>query len=260
MAITSAQNARVKLVRALSGRAKDRREEHAFIAEGVRLVEEARRAGWPFRFVLHTGDLGVRGGELLRTLASAGVATDEVDEQLFRTLTDTENPQGILAVLEEHTVPSPGKPDFVLILDAIRDPGNMGTLLRSADAAGAQAVWLAPDCADAFSPKVMRAGMGAHFRIPVQSMSWAAIEGLVRSHSLNAWLADMDGASCWDTDLRKPLALIIGGEAQGAGEQAQALARSSIRIPMRGNIESLNAAVAGSILLFEARRQRSASQ
>ncbi len=130
-------------------------------------------------------------------------------------------------------------------VDLIREPGNLGTLLRSAAAAGVQAVFLPPEIADAFAPKVVRAGMGAHFRLPIHTMSWDEIEQ--HTEDLQIYLADMDGQSCWETDLKKPLALIIGGEAEGASEQARKLANK---------MESLNAGVAGSVLMFEVMRQR----
>ena len=176
---------------------------------------------------------------------------------LMKSLTETETPQGILAVLEISNSPISSLLNFVLIPDQIRDPGNLGTLLRSAAAAGVQAVIIPPETVDAFSPKVVRAGMGAHFRLPIHSMMWEEIEQMSKLANLQIFLADMDGKSCWETDLRKPLALIVGGEAEGASEQARKLAHEQISIPMAGNVESLNAGVAGSVLMFEVVRQRS---
>ena len=117
-----------------------------------------------------------------------------------------------------------------------------------------QAVLIPPETTDAFAPKVLRAGMGAHFRLPMQTMSWDEIYKQTRN--LQIFLADMDGQSCWETDFRQPLALIVGGEAEGASEQAHKLANAFVKIPMAGKTESLNAAVAGSVLMFEVMRQR----
>jgi len=128
--------------------------------------------------------------------------------------------------------------------------------LRTAEAAGVQAVFLPPDTVDAFAPKVVRAGMGAHFRLPIQAVDWNQIQQYTESLNLNVYLADAKGPSCWETDLRQPLALIVGGEAEGASESARNLADRNISIPMLGETESLNAASAGSILMFEVRRQR----
>lgn len=256
--ISSAQNAKVKLIRSLSGRARDRRESGAFLAEGVRLVEEALAAGWPFRFVLHGADLSDRGRELVRRLAAAGVETEEASDALIRSLGDTETPQGVLSVLNQHTLPPPRSPNLVLIADRVREPGNLGVLLRTAAAAGAQAAWLSPETTDAFSPKALRAGMGAHFRLPIRTMSWDEIGAESRAAGLALVLAAMDGVPCWELDLRGPFALIVGGEAEGAGEEARTAAGRRIGIPMPGAMESLNAGSAGAVLLFEAVRQRRA--
>jgi RNA methyltransferase, TrmH family len=257
--ITSSQNSKIKLVRALMGRSKERRESAAFVVEGVRLVEEAETRDWRFRFALYDAPLHERGRSLVQRLSARGVEVEEVSDDLMKSLSDTETPQGILAVLEISNQPISSLLNFVLIPDQIRDPGNLGTLLRSAAAAGVQAVLLPPETTDAFGPKVVRAGMGAHFRLPIHSMGWEEIEQLSESANMQIFLADMDGKSCWETDLRQPLALIIGGEAEGASEQARKLATQKISIPMSGGIESLNAGVAGSVLMFEVVRQRSVS-
>jgi TrmH family RNA methyltransferase len=255
--ITSAQNAKLKLIRSLQGRAKERREAGAFLAEGVRLVEEALAAGWPFRFVLHGPQLSERGQKLVEQLIAKGVDVEQTGPELLDAITETETTQGILAVLE---LPAPELPDleslnFILIPDQVRDPGNLGTLMRSAAAAGAQAVFLPPETVDAFSPKVVRAGMGAHFRLAVCSLGWDSIRA--HSRGLTVFLADARGeTSCWAADFKSPLALIVGGEAGGAGESARKLADVLVNIPMPGKIESLNAAVAGAVLMFEVVRQR----
>lgn len=251
--ITSSQNSKIKLVRALLGRAKERREANAFVVEGVRLVEEAESRDWRFRFALFDNSLNERGKSIVERLVSRGTEVEEVSENLMKSLSDTETPQGILAVLEFASLPISKLLNFVLIPDQIRDPGNLGTLLRSAAATGVQAVLVPPETTNAFAPKVVRSGMGAHFRLPIQSMSWDEIEK--QTKGLHIYLADMDGQSYWETDFRQPLALIVGGEADGASEIAQKLA-TRISIPMAGNVESLNAGVAGSVLMFEVVRQR----
>ena len=256
--ITSPQNSKLKLIRALQGRAKERREAGAFLAEGVRLVEDALAAGWPFRFVLHGSQLSERGRALVERLAlSNKVDVEQVEDALLEAISETETSQGIIAVLElpNSQILIPDSPIFFLIPDQIRDPGNLGTLMRSAAAAGAQAVLIPPETVDAFSPKVVRAGMGAHFRIPVVSLGWDEIRTRVAGCSV--FIADAAGqTSCWDADFRQPLALIVGGEADGASPSAWELADTLVNIPMPGKIESLNAAVAGAILMFEVVRQR----
>ncbi len=254
--ITSTHNPKLKLVRALQGRAKERRDAGAFVVEGVRLVEEAVNSNWRLRFALYDELLSERGKLTVERLLLNGVDVEEVSTSLMKSLSETESPQGIVAVLELNQLPVTNLPDFILIPDQIRDPGNLGTLLRTAAAAGVQAVLLPPETTDAFAPKVVRSGMGAHFRLPIHSMSWDEIQRFCESASQRIFLADMDGRSCWEVDLRQPLALIIGGEANGASEQARKLANQKISIPINGNMESLNAAAAGSILMFEVARQR----
>jgi TrmH family RNA methyltransferase len=256
--ITSNQNSKIKLIRALQGRAKERREAGAFLVEGVRLVEEAAASNWKFRFALHDETLNERGRLQVEDLKSRGVDVEEVSASVMRSLSETEASQGILAVLDyfPRSVSIPEPLNFILIPDQIRDPGNLGTLLRTAAAAGVQAVLLPPETTDAFAPKVVRSGMGAHFHLPIHEMTWDEINQVVELAGLQVFLADMNGQSCWEMDLRQPLAFVIGGEADGASESARKLASQKISIPMTGNIESLNAGVAGSVLIFEAVRQR----
>ncbi len=271
--ISSPHNPKLKLVRALLGRAKERREAGAFVVEGVRLVEEAVISNWKFRFVLYDETLNERGKLSVERLTLNGVDVEEVSASLMKSLSETETPQGILAVLEFTQLPFTNHPNFILIPDQIRDPGNLGTLLRTAAAAGVDLVLLPPETTDAFAPKVVRSGMGAHFRLPIRSMGWDEIGGFCESarrvsesanqrvgesasQRVGVYLADMDGQSCWEVDLRQPLALIIGNEAGGASQSARKLANQKISIPMSGNIESLNAGVAGSVLMFEVVRQR----
>jgi TrmH family RNA methyltransferase len=252
--ITSSQNSKIKLVRSLQGRAKERREAGAFLVEGVRLVDEAANSHWGFQFALYDETLSERGKLQIEGLKLKGINVEEVSTNIMKSLSETETPQGILAVLNDSRLALPNSLNFILIPDQIRDPGNLGTLLRTAAAAGVQAVFLPPETIDAYAPKVVRSGMGAHFHLPIHSMKWDEINQY--TNGLQVYLADMDGKSCWETDLRQPLAVVIGGEADGASESARKLASQRISIPMNGNIESLNAGVAGSILLFEVVRQR----
>jgi RNA methyltransferase, TrmH family len=254
--ITSPHNTKLKLIRALAGRPKERREAGAFLAEGVRLVEEAFAAEWPFEFALFSAETSNRGKKLVEQLQASGVDVEEVTPEILRTASEMENTQGVLAVLKLANLPLPNLLDFVLIPDQIRDPGNLGTLIRSAAAAGAQAIFIPPETTDPFAPKVVRAGMGAHFRLPVYSLGWDEI----RAHltGLTPFLADSGGqTSCWGADFQQPLALIVGGEAEGASQNAKELAKVIVNIPMPGKIESLNAGVAGAVLMFEVVRQRS---
>ena len=170
---------------------------------------------------------------------------------------DTQSPQGVLLVVP--FVQIPPRPGVVLILDQLRDPGNLGTILRSAKAAGVGQVILTPGTVDAYSPKVVRGAMGAHFHLPVSSLDWPAIAGQLAGRE--AWLADAASGAAYDeVDWVRPSALIVGGEASGAGQEANSQATGRVTIPMAGQVESLNAAMAATVILFEAARQRRASE
>ncbi len=262
--ITSSHNPKLQRVRDLFGRSRERRQQGAFVAEGVRLLEEALVSNYLPELVLHSSTLSPRGQECLQRFRTLGAEVEEVSPDLLDGLSATETSQGILAVLPIREIPIPKELDFVLIADAVRDPGNLGTLLRSAAAAAVQAVLLGPGTVDPYSPKVVRSAMGAHFRLPLRTWDWETIrmelKGLTGRQPLAIYLAEAEqGQSCWELDLRSPVALLVGGEASGPGEQARALADARVHIPMPGKSESLNAAVAASILLFEIVRQRGSS-
>jgi TrmH family RNA methyltransferase len=149
----------------------------------------------------------------------------------------------------------PERPTLILLLDQVREPGNAGALLRSAEAAGADLVIFAPNTVDPFNDKAVRAGMGSHFRLPLQiCRTWEQVLGLLGDIPL--YLAEARADLAYDEmDWRRPAGLVVGGEADGASEEARRAA-TPIAIPMLGDAESLNAAVAGAVILFEAARQR----
>jgi len=254
--ITSSHNPRIQQVRALLGRRQARAEAGAFVVEGVRLAEEACAAGCRPSLVLYSSELSARGRAALDGLLTSGGDGEEVSPGVLEGLSATETSQGLLAVFPDVALPWPQRPDFALVIDQVRDPGNLGTLLRSAAAAGVQAAVLAPGTVDAFAPKVLRAGMGAHFRLPLRSLGWPEIRSGWQPR-MALYLAEASGGTpCWELDLRRPVALVVGGEAEGASPEARAAVDGMVTIPMPGKSESLNAAVAASILLFEVVRQR----
>jgi len=255
--ITSVHNPKIKWVRDLQKDPDARREGSAFVVEGVRLAEEALQAGWNAQLLLHTPDLGLRAQAVVEGFATRGTPVEQVTEGVMHSASDTQTPQGVLAVLEIISLPLPTSLSFVFIPDGIRDPGNLGSMLRTAAAAGVEAVLLPGGGVDAYAPKVVRAGMGAHFRLPISSLEWPEIEAIVLKAGLQVVLAESGAGQPYTRcDLRSPLALIIGGEAQGAGQDARRLAQARLHIPMKNGVESLNAAAAAAVLLFEAARQR----
>ncbi len=254
--ITSVANEKVKYVRSLYRR-RIRYRERGFVIEGVRLVEEAFRAGiGPALLFYSEGIVAVPGGRELLVEAQTGeTPIFAVSEGVMKAMADTVSPQGILAVVPFVELVPPSHPSLSLVVDRLRDPGNLGTILRSANAAGVEQVILAPQTVDIYNPKVVRGAMGAHFRLLIEALSWPEIVNALAG--VQILLADVRAdRAYYEVDWTRPSALIIGGEAYGASREAKGLATATIAIPMHGGVESLNAAVAASVILFEAARQR----
>lgn len=256
--ITSKRNPRVQRIRRLVSSRQFRMSEMRFVLEGVRLIEEALNSGWAVREFYYSDSTSDRGKKLIKEACGRHIECYQVSEEVLREISDTETPQGVVAVLDIQKITMPRESTLVLILDAIRDPGNVGTILRTALAAGVDAVLVAPETADPFAPKVLRSAMGAQLKIPVLPIEWPEIELLIRSQGIaDVLLADIRGGKdLWHTDLKKPLALIVCNEATGPTETARKIANGMITIPMETECESLNAAIAASLLVFEVRRQR----
>jgi len=223
----------------------------------VRLVEEALQAEIPLQTVLYVSERleETARGAALRLRLAASPAAFSTTPRILDTVADTVTPQGVVAAVPYPDLP-PHPEGLVLVLDRLRDPGNCGTILRTAEAAGVGLVCFAPGTVDPFSPKVVRAGMGAHFRLPLRvAASWDEIASIVVDRQI--LLAAVKAGRPYDAvDWKSPTALIVGGEAEGASEEAHRLATETVSIPMAGAVESLNAAVAAGILLFAALRQR----
>jgi len=254
--IAGLRNPLLRRVRSLLRR-KARHEERAFLVEGSRAVADMTEAGITALVTLvrdTEGDLSLLG------LAGKGPVR-LVAPRLFDELTDLPHPQGILSVVSMDDLPPdrPGDqtvPELLLIADGVRDPGNLGTLFRSAAGAGVGAIWLTPDTVDPFNPRCVRAAMGSHFRISVRLATERELRDRIASLDVVA-VADAHGDLPYDeVDWTGPSAIIVGGEAFGPTASIRTLATANVRIPLAGDIESLNAGVAGSLLIFEAARQR----
>jgi TrmH family RNA methyltransferase len=228
------------------------------VLEGVRLVADALACGAALELALYTPDQlaeTITGQDLLGRIEQLPIA-HQAAPQVVAAAADTVHPQGVVALAHWPQVEQ-GKPGLMLVLDSIQDPGNLGALLRSAEAVGVAEVLCARGTADLYSPKVVRAAMGAHFRLAMeQDLSWEEVSDRLAFVD-HVYAADAAATMpYYAVDWRQPSALIVGNEAHGLSEQAKSLARNLIGIPMRGHAESLNAAVAGSVILFEALRQR----
>jgi TrmH family RNA methyltransferase len=258
--ITSIHNPKIRHLRDLIQKRTERAATGQYVVEGVRLAEEALSQGQLPAVAYFSDALSDRGMRLVENYRHQGVAVTSIADDILQRISETETSQGILLVMSMPAASSTHALDFVLVLDQIRDPGNAGTMLRSAAAAGVQKVISTPETTDLFAPKVVRAGMGAHFRLGIETLSWPEINVLAMNQPapLRLLMADSRAEkSLWEQDLRPPLALIIGGEAEGVSAEGRSYCHDSILIPMPGKAESLNAAVAAGILLFEVVRQRS---
>ncbi len=266
--LTGSQNPVIKEVRSL--RSKSSRDEKGlYFIEGARFVEEAvkeyLKGASELKYIVVSDSFAAPADTAALTgpCEERGLKVYEVPDSLFESISDTKNPQGILAVLGLHkkylsdTAVSGG---LVVILDGISDPGNMGTIIRTADAAGCAGVIIPDGCVELYNPKVLRSTMGSVFHLPIwhcgsinEAMSYC------REKGFTVYASHLEGAvSIYDTDMSGNTALIIGSEAKGISDEALRFADVLVRIPMAGKAESLNASVAAGVMIYEAVRQRAA--
>ncbi|NMA52203.1 MAG: RNA methyltransferase [Peptococcaceae bacterium] len=256
-------NPHLKYIRRLAGR-RFREQEGKLLVEGVRFVEEALNSTWQVDMLVYTRRIRdeERGEKLLQQAAAGGIALLEVEDRLFKELSGTETPQGILAVLHQRhnsleELVLTGYP-LLVVVDGVRDPGNLGAIIRTADAAGASGVILLKGTTDIYNPKTLRATMGSIFHLPVIQgcIAETVIAYLVeRGIKIVAGVPRADKV-VYKSDLRVPCALAVGGEATGPGQTLLGKVDELVRIPMPGQAESLNVAISAAILLYEAVRQR----
>ena len=248
--ITSRANPLLTRVRKLNSRRSFRREEGRFAAEGPKLLTEALRWGAELEAVIFA--TGVSLPEL-----PGLVRVVEVADSLLASIADTESPQGIVFLCKGKALAMPGEltGERYLVLDGVQDPGNVGTIWRTADAFGAEGLILCSGCADPWNPKTVRATMGAVFRLPAyESTLETAAEKLVRAGiSLYATALREDTEDIRDVSFDQA-AVVIGSEGRGVSRQALELCGKTVKIPMRARCESLNAAVAASVVLWEMAR------
>ncbi len=257
--ITSSRNRWIKLARSLHRR-RTRYRERAILVEGVRPVSECLESGKSVQALLIAASR-VSDAEATKVAAIAAersISTFVVDDEILSSAADTETPQGILAIVDMPTAEIPGElPEnpLVLIIDSVRDPGNLGTLLRSALGTGVDLILIGPESVDPYAPKVIRAGAGSHFRLPIAFLSWDGVPDVLKRCTLYVTQADAD-IDYVDVDWCSPAAVIVGNETGGVSEAAIAHADGRVGIPLASKLESLNAGIAGSVILFEAWRQR----
>ncbi|MDR2689216.1 MAG: RNA methyltransferase [Azoarcus sp.] len=260
--ITSRDNPRIKLLAALVDDARARREHGQTVLDGIHLLDCALNAHVPLLEVCVSASARAH-PEVAALLARlpAGTATMTVPDALFARISPVDTPVGILARM---TTPSvlptsgwiSGNDTSLVVLDAVQDPGNLGTILRTVAAVGIGTVWLTPGCARAWSPRVLRAGMGAHFRLEIAEQVDAAERLLSHTGKVIATALMTEGKDIYALDLIPPAVWLFGGEGQGISPMLRARATDTVTIPMASGIESLNVGAAVAVCLFEQQRQR----
>ncbi|WP_105618262.1 TrmH family RNA methyltransferase [Vallitalea okinawensis] len=257
--ITSLQNNYIKQVASLKS-AKGRKKTGLFIVEGIKAIREIDTS-WQLDSLIYTENCDGMVKEELQDFHSKSKRI-LVGDKVFEYLTDTVTPQGILAVVhqKEWDVKDTlnNQSPFLILLDQLQDPGNLGTIIRTADAAGADGVILSSNSVDVYNPKIVRATMGSLFHLPVISKVdiKKTIETL-QQYEIGVYAAHLKGASYpYEVDFKKGTAILIGNEGKGLDNEIADLSNQYIKLPMPGSAESLNAAVAASILTYEVVRQR----
>lgn len=256
--ITSTSNQRMKEIVQLQKKSRARNQAGVFIVEGIRMVREAPEERLVQLYLTeefykkHRNELPTSDGDLTKI--------EFVAPAVFEHISDTSTPQGVLAVVRQcrYSREDIFNGDHILVLDNLQDPGNLGTVFRTAEAAGATGIIMSKDTVDIYNPKTIRSTMGAVFRMPfiyVESLPESIAE--LQSKGVRVYAAHLDGKRFYDEeDYRGGTAFLIGNEGNGLRREAADCADTWIRIPMEGQAESLNAAVAAAVLMFEVSRQR----
>lgn len=259
--ISSRDNPLVKRLHALAHSARERRQRGETLLDGAHLVEAAVDAQWPLKAIVRSQHSASHPEhQRLLDVIAADVPCYQLPDALFRHVSPVDNPSGLLAIID---LPASAPPvplvGSVVVLDAVQDPGNLGTILRTAAAAGIRRVLLGAGCAQAWSPRVLRAGMGAHFVLELED--GIDLPGRLEAYPGRCLATALGEGACalYALDLRGPVAWLFGAEGQGLSPALLARADQRVIIPMAGGIESLNVGAAVAVCLFEQARQARAA-
>lgn len=255
--IVSRDNPVFKQLKRLADNARERRSEGLTLLDGVHLIEDYMAAfGEPTTVIIPEGQSSVEATGLIQSLEH--VDTIMLPTLMFAELSPVVSATGILALVRIPNVALPVQPNFALMLEDIQDPGNLGSMLRTAAAAGVDAVYLSSSCTDPWSPKALRGGQGAQFVLAIQTRADLVAE--LERFAGDSYATVMEGESLYSQDLRAACAFVFGNEGAGLRKQTMAAASKRITIPMAqgplGRVESLNAAAAAAVCLFERKRQQ----
>ncbi len=263
--ITSTSNQHVKNVIALKKKAKERKAQDVFLVEGIKMFlevpEHLRRETYVTEGFLQKNAANIPRSLMQRIGHEEG--WEIVSDKVFAAMSDTQSPQGVISIVGQHhykmedLLGKAGKP-LVMVLENLQDPGNLGTIIRTAEGAGVTGVLMTSSTVDIYNPKVTRSTMGSIYRVPfVYTDDLAGGINWLKAQGLGIYAAHLKGQHAYDQeDYRKGCAFLIGNESKGLTDKTADMADHYIRIPMAGKVESLNAAVASSILMYEAARQR----
>lgn len=249
--ITSRKNENVRTVRELVKSADYRRETDLFVAEGDHLCGELADCAETIEYFLYTERAAKKYPETVRKAAEKSFVTAVITEELSEYISDTKSPQGLFAAAERFGDPIPKNARRLAVLDGIQDPGNVGTIIRSAEAFGFDGVLYSPSCADVFAPKTLRASMGSVFRVPTQFYSGAEnLRGWLRDYTVYGAMLDDTAKRLGEVKFPEKTAVVIGSEGSGISPEIAEICGEKLYIPIKG-AESLNAAMAAAILMWE---------
>jgi RNA methyltransferase, TrmH family len=239
--ISSAQNPTIKLIRSLDDK-KGRREAGLFVAEGLAMLERAEDLGWEPDFLIATKPSYLFGG------AKPYIVT----EKLMAEISAQNNPHDVMAVFKQRWQPHPGKTGTWLALEEIRDPGNLGTIIRTADAAGASGIILVGDCVDPYAPESVRASTGSIFATTIAKMPSPSFTDFLKAWPGESVATLMSAKQDFRKPYKSPTLIVLGNEARGLTEAIANACKTKVKIPMKAGVESLNVATAAALLLYGA--------
>lgn len=259
--ITSTVNAKVKRLVSLQKKRKLREEGELFLTEGIRMFCEVPRERLKEVYVSET--FYKKKKEIVKRMTEEiDVLPEILSDHVYEHISDTKTPQGVLCIVrrKEYCLEEMlnAESPFLMVLENLQDPGNVGTIIRTAEGAGVTGIILSEDCADLYNPKTIRSTMGSIYRIPhCYVRNIAEVLDRMNEDGICTYAAHLEGKCTYDEEnYKKACAFVIGNEGNGLKKETAEKAKRYIRIPMAGQVESLNAAIAASVLMFEAARQR----
>lgn len=256
--IESKNNQQIRNLLKLKKQSKERKKQKVFLVEGIRMFQEVPKD----RVVkVYATKSFFDKHEML----FAGVSYELVDDKIFKEISDTVTPQGVLAIVRQKQwkldeILGISSQPCLLILENIQDPGNLGTMIRTGEGAGVTGVIMSRDTVDIYNPKVIRSTMGSIYRVPFfYAEDLKEVMKELNEHKIHSYAARLDGENVYQSNLKESCAFMIGNEGNGLSDDLSAMAERYIRIPMCGQVESLNAAIAATVLMYETMRQRQES-